>query len=370
MRSSAGQQTLPRYLEIGRILRERVQCGEIPVGEKLAGERQLARDFGVSPVTMSRALAELAREGIVVRVPGDGTYVRSEGDGRGSSDMTARHLYEILVDTSPIGQPMANYYMGTVMSGLQEAVVQHGCFVRFLRPGAPGARLRLEPKPRQGLLVLAPLAERGGEVAEMARRIPLVVCGARWPGVQVPTVDSDNVEAASQVVEYLLRLGHRDIALVCSPPIRTNSVDRLDGYRRALLCNGVQPREELIVHSAFQYEMGSGAAAQLDALMRSTGAPTALFATDYSLALESMARLRALGLHIPNDVSVVGFDDSLSAPYLSPPLTTVQQPLQQMGRRAAEMLLDLIEGGGHACPVAVCSCTLVVRGSCRSTRHD
>jgi DNA-binding LacI/PurR family transcriptional regulator len=369
MKTSGDPQTEPRYVEIGRNLREQIRRGDLAAGQRLVGERQLAREFGVSPVTMGRALADLARDGVLVRVPGVGTFVADGEAQRVSAVDRARRTFEILVDTSPIDQPLANHYMGPVMGGLQEAAAEHGCAVRFLDQGRTTGPTAAEISEGQGVLYLAPLACRRAEVEELARSAPVVACGVRWPGSLVSTVDSDNVGAAAQVVDYLTRLGHTRILLLTSPAQRTDTVDRIVGFRQALVDHGIDPCNDLFLEADQQEGIGETALGRLDVLMCGRDAPTALFATDYALALESMARLRSLGLHIPNDVSVVGFDDPISAAYLSPPLTTVRQPLREMGRRAAEMLLDLIEHGTQACPTHVFPCTLVVRGSCRSTRH-
>ncbi len=369
MSTSDAPQTAPRYLEIGQELRERIRVGDLAAGQRLGGERQLAREFGVSPVTMSRALAELAREGVVVRIPGAGTFVSDAGVSRANAVVRTRESLEILVDTSPIDQPLANHYMGLVMGGLQEAAAEHGCAVRFLDAARTHTLKPSDIGPGQGLLYLAPLNARRAEADALGESRAVVAFGVRWPGARVTTVDSDNVDAAAQAVDYLVRLGHRDIALMTAQFHRTNTMDRIDGFRQQLRAHGIEPRPDLIIEAAFQEEMGDLALKHLDSIMCGRDAPTALFATDYTLALEAMARLRSMGLHIPNDVSVVGFDDPISAAYLSPPLTTLRQPLREMGRRAAELLLDLVEHGARPCANEVFPCTLVIRGSCRSTRH-
>lgn len=369
MKTSDQPESAPRYIAIGKVLRERISRRELAPGQRLAGERQLAREFGVSPVTMGRALAELADSGVLVRVPGVGTFV-SEGDaGRNPADPHGRRTMEILVDTSPIDQPLANHYMGPVMGGLQECAAQHGCAVRFIEQSRSGRLSASDVGEGRGVLYLAPLNSRREEAEDLARSVPVVACGVRWPGSSVATVDSDNIDASAQVVDYLTRLGHRRILLLTSPVYRTDTVDRVEGFCKALEDHGIDVDQDLILTAAHQESIGEDTIGKFDTLMCGRDAPTALFATDYALALESIARLRSMGLHIPNDVSVVGFDDPFSAAYLSPPLTTVRQPLREMGLRAAEMLLDAIEHGVRACRAELFPCTLVIRGSCRSTQH-
>lgn len=359
---------MPLYLEISLALRGRVERGELAPGQKLAGERTLAREYGASPVTLSRALGVLVRDGLLVRRAGSGTYVCEALATLEADPGRSRVHNEILVDTSPIDQPLFNHYMGPVMDGIRLAAEAHGCVVRFLDGKASGALTPAELGPRQGLLLLAPLADRADAAEELARTRPVVACGVQWPDRKVPSVDSDNVDAARQVVDYLARLGHQRILLLTSPDLRTDTRDRRAGFRLATAEHGLE--SDLQLEAEGPEALGNAGRQGLRALMLGRDAPTALFATDYMLALEAMARLREMGLHLPNDVSVVGFDDPVSAAYLSPPLTTVRQPLRRMGRQAAEMLLDLIDHGVHECPAAVFPCSLIVRGSCRSTRHE
>lgn len=361
--------TRPRYVEVGHELRERIENGVYALGQRLVGERQLAREFGVSPVTMSRALAELVRDGMIVRVSGAGTFVSSIGTVAPTAGQV-RGVNEILVDTRPIDQPQANHYTGPVLNGLLEAATEHGFAVRFIGQ-SDGDRLASSHwRDGRGILYLAPYNSRHSEIEAQAQRCPVVACGVTWPGTRVATVGSDNAGAAAQVVRYLVRLGHREIVLVAPPGLYSDTLDRVTGYKQGLHAHGIELRADLVVETAGQAQFGDSAARYFDDLMLLRRAPTAVFVTGYPLALEAMLRLRSNGLHIPNDVSVVGFDDPISAAYLTPPLTTVRQPLKDIGRRAAALLLALIAHGASARRAEVLPCSLVVRSSCRSTRHE
>ncbi len=362
----SGDTSSPLYLEIAQILQGQIESGELQPGQKLSGERQLAREFGVSPVTMSRALTELAKRGLVNRTPGAGTYVQANVVSRREQPISQM---EIVVDTSPITQPYANHYMGPVMSGVQEIAATHGFGIRFVNDG--GELLKPEDiRANQGLLLLGPLADRLEQAIMLSRLRPVVACGVRWGHAQVTCVDSDNVAAASQVVHYLVRLGHRQLALLTSPPNRNDTIDRIAGYQQAVLECGLNDSVDRLLTTNDPSVMGSDSQRQFDAMMTSRSAPTAIFVTEYTLALQVITRIRALGLHVPNDVSVVGFDDPVSAAYLSPPLTTVHQPLREMGRRSAELLLEVMEKGPGYYGQELFPCTLMMRSSCRSTNHD
>jgi LacI family transcriptional regulator len=141
--------------------------------------------------------------------------------------------------------------------------------------------------------------------------------------------------------EHLLRLGHRRIGAITGPAEYLCSRARVDGYRSALDRAGLPFDPDLVRHGDFQHEGGFGHGSDL---LSRADPPTAIFAGSDQQALGVYEAARLRGLRIPEDLSVVGFDDLPAARWVSPPLTTVRQPLADMGRVAAEMLGDLIEG--------------------------
>jgi LacI family transcriptional regulator len=183
------------------------------------------------------------------------------------------------------------------------------------------------------------------------RNIPLVLGDRYLPGLVVDTVVPDNVGGAYLAVAHLAALGHRRIAFVTTDNLATSSVaERLLGYRLALEANqgGYDPR--LILSSPTTpraWPAGPGPAAQTSARIAEfleRAAPTAVFALHDRLALDVYTAAAICGLRIPEDLSVVGFDDDLVASAASPALSTVAQPWEQMGRRMATMVLDRLEG--------------------------
>jgi LacI family transcriptional regulator len=141
--------------------------------------------------------------------------------------------------------------------------------------------------------------------------------------------------------EHLLSLGHRRIAAITGPAEYLCSRARVDGYRSALERAGLPFDPDLVRHGDFQHEGGFGHGSDLLSL---ADPPTAIFAGSDQQALGVYEAARQHGMVIPRDLSVVGFDDLPVARWVSPPLTTVRQPLAEMGRLAAGMLGDLIEG--------------------------
>ena len=172
--------------------------------------------------------------------------------------------------------------------------------------------------------------------------IPLIVIDpVNAPGPEVPSVGATNWAGGISATEHLLELGHRRIAVISGPDPFLCSRARVDGYRYALDRAGIAHDPELVRYGDFQHEGGFRCAVELLDL---ADPPTAIFAGSDQMALGVYEAARQRGLLIPRDLSVVGFDDLPVARWLSPPLTTVRQPLTDMGRVAAEMLWGLVEG--------------------------
>jgi LacI family transcriptional regulator len=160
--------------------------------------------------------------------------------------------------------------------------------------------------------------------------------------------------------EHLLRLGHRRIGFIAGPRQLLCSRARLDGYRAGLDAAGVELRPEYVRPGNFYHEAGfEGGAALLDL----PEPPTAIFASSDQMALGVYEAVRLRGLRVPDDISVVGFDDLPEARWSSPPLTTVRQPLAEMGLLAARTVLRLARGEELESPRIELATELVVRDS-------
>jgi LacI family transcriptional regulator len=198
--------------------------------------------------------------------------------------------------------------------------------------------------------------------AELRRlNMPVVVVDpAGVPSMDVPTIGATNWTGGRLATEYLLSLGHRRIGFIAGPTSLLCSRARLDGYRAALEASGVPVDDSLIYQGDFYHESGfAGGTALLDM----DKSPTAIFASSDQMALGVYEAVRQRGLRVPNDVSVVGFDDLPEVRWSSPPLTTIRQPLAEMGLLAARTVLRLAQGEKIESPRVELATELVVRDS-------
>ncbi|KAA9165859.1 LacI family transcriptional regulator [Amycolatopsis acidicola] len=220
---------------------------------------------------------------------------------------------------------------------------------------------RLKSSGREGLIVVtSELSLAQVEGFARAGLALVVIDPLNLPRVEVTSVGATNWNGGVSATEHLLGLGHRRIAFAGGPVGASCGQARLHGYRAALENAGLTPDPELVLHGAFEYpdglEMGTR-------LLELENPPTAVFAASDATALGVMEAARRKGLRVPEDLSVVGFDDTMLAALTTPGLTTVRQPLQDMGRVALRTLLRLAAGetlDSHHVELAT---NLVERGS-------
>ncbi len=189
--------------------------------------------------------------------------------------------------------------------------------------------------------------------------LPLVVAGRPEHTETLSYVDVDNVMGAYQAVTHLIHRGYKRIGTITGALNTTAALDRQAGYRRALQDHGHAPEETLIAQGDFT-EIGGYYTMQR--LLRQR--PDAVFVASDTMALGALRAIHEVGLKVPADIALVGFDDLPPAMQADPPLTTIRQPVLSFGAKAVEMLLDIIENGPEPTRRVVFGVELIVRKSC------
>jgi LacI family repressor for deo operon, udp, cdd, tsx, nupC, and nupG len=188
---------------------------------------------------------------------------------------------------------------------------------------------------------------------------PLVLAAEPLMRSRLPTVGVDHAGGAEEAVRHLIHLGHRRIAHIAGLDSVLSAGSRMEGYRKALRAARISVDESLIQRGSFTVDSGTSA---MHALLRQRRMPTAVFCANDQMAMGAIRALRSLGLRVPADVSVIGFDDGELAEIYDPPLTTVHIPRFDVGYQAMMTLADVIS---HARPVR--SVTLPTRLVVRAT---
>jgi LacI family transcriptional regulator len=307
--------------------------------------RVLNNRSDVSPATRRRVEDLLEHHGYRRRASRPGT--RAQLVDLVFNDLDSPWAVEILRGVEKVAHAAS---VGTVVSAVHH---QAGAAQHWLA----GVRARNS----DGVILVT--SELAPQLHAELRRLGLptvVIDPAGVPTFDIPTVGATNWAGGRSAVDHLLSLGHRRIGIVTGPLEVLCSRARLDGYRTALESAGVTVDERLVHQGDFSHESGFTGGS---ALLGLDSPPTAVFASSDQMALGVYEAARRHGLRVPDDLSVVGFDDLPQARWSPPPLTTVRQPLAEMGDTAARTLLQLIDGETLDVPRVELATRLVVRAS-------
>ncbi|WP_315385657.1 LacI family DNA-binding transcriptional regulator [uncultured Stenotrophomonas sp.] len=304
----------------------------------------IAKHVGVSAGTVSRALSRPDKV-----LPATRTRIEQAALALGYVPNTVARTLKTqrsgkLLVTVP---DIANPFFAQILQGAEDAAQAVGYAVLLgdtqnLPEREERYAQMLRRNEADGLIVLGHrLPPTAREIVQQQGAEAPVVNGCEFdPALGIPSVHIDNAAAARAVMEHLYGLGHERIAVVGGPPDNPLHRQRLEGVRGAGKARG-RLRSLSVVPGDFSLESGHAAAR---ALLGGASKPTAIFCFSDQMALGAMAACRDLGLRVPEDLSIVGFDDLASSSYLSPPLTTIRQPMREIGVRAVKLLLAIIEG--------------------------
>ncbi|MCL4514209.1 MAG: LacI family transcriptional regulator [Firmicutes bacterium] len=331
--------------------------------------KDVARIADVSPSTVSRVIAGHPRISVATQ-----QKVRKAMRELGyHPNEIARSLVTRTTNTLGLVIPyaaenaFANPFFPEVLRGIG-TVAQSAGFLMLLGAGSTekeGRNLSLQMLRRRRVDGVILLGVRAGDqlIEDLLEEEHSFVVIGRVPDDRVAWVNNDNVAAARQVVEHLIHLGHRRIALVNGPDDFVVCQDRLEGYRQALAAHGMGFDPALVADGRFTESGGAEAA---ETLLKIPGGerPTAIFAIDDLMALGVVRAARAKNLRIPQDLAVAGFNDDPIAAHLEPALTTVRIPIFQMGAAAAGMLIGLVTRELDRPAQLILPAELVIRQSC------
>ena len=210
-----------------------------------------------------------------------------------------------------------------------------------------------------GLIVIGSILSLD-ELNRVNSIVPTIVVGREVEGWGKQCLFIDNEQSGYDATKHLINLGHRRIAHITGIKGHQDSVRRMAGYRRALTEAGIEVDEGLIIEGHFD---GNSGAIAIQNLINSGKEFSAIFSSNDMMAYGAKLALFRLGLRVPEDVSIIGFDDQAESAFVTPPLTTVRQPARELGQAAADTLLKLIEGVEYELPSL--STEIVVRESTR-----
>ena len=329
---------------------------------------QIAEEVGVSAMTVSNVL--------------NGKPGASEETRRRVTQVAERLGYQPNVSArnlkggrtgliGVIALDLTNQYGLEIVRGIAEelANVEREMLINATYQDAAREKDRVEFLARglvDGVLMVAPVLEDQTVTFLRQAALPCVIIDPRRLDVPLPRVSVDNYQGMRKGTQHLIDLGHTRIGYICGEPDMDSTSIRCSGYRDALRLAGLEVDERLVASCDFSYACGFRTATA----MIEDFAPTAIVAGADLIALGAIDAARAQGLDVPSDFSVVGFDDLPQAAQSFPGLTTVRQPLHDMGETGARALLSLIDGQQLLMDRLILPTELVVRNSTAAPAAD
>ena len=322
----------------------------------------IAREAQVSAMTVSRALnnrpgvSENTRERVraVAQDLGYVANVQAKRLAGGKTQVVGMVVPDIGTE-----------YVGEIVRGVGDALERSGydllLYTTHRDPDRERERLFGVAKGMaDGMLSLLPKTIDHHIKLLEKLKLPVVIVDHLGADTKLPMIGTDNFRGACQAVQHLTELGHKRIGFITGDLETGAATERLRGYREGLKSAGL-PFDEVLVRESDFYQPRSFEAAT--ELLLLPNPPTALFASNDVSAYGAVAAVQELNMRVPDDVSVIGFDDIPSARQVHPSLTTIRQPLYDMGAAATRLLLSLLEGGKAGVPRISLPTTLVERES-------
>lgn len=372
------------YEQIVDYLKNKILNREFKTNQKLPTELELAEQFGVSRITSKRALEELKQEGMIYRIRGSGSFVAPiENLGNPkinelSQEMNTNKIISIVI---PFGEAENGLSKASTdglihnVRGVSEVLNENGYFLsihsehRDIKKEEEVLNKLYKNKVRG--IIYYPISDR--EHYEFLYRLyleeyPIITIDKYFDNIPISYVVTDNESGGYKATKYLLDLGHKNIAYASDVTIESASSvrQRYFGYCKALKESGISMSKEL-VNVGFKKD---GAVVYLESLFKNIikdfiqKEVTGIVAVNDMIASFLMRAALDLNIKVPDDISIVGFDNLELGKHLQVPLTTISQSFYEIGRTAARLLIDWIESGKHTYSKIVLPAELIIRNSC------
>lgn len=355
------------YGQIAQKIRELIVDGELRSGTQLPSETDMINKYQVSRGTIRQALATLENEGLIYRIHGSGSYVAEPVPNiKTPQEHHERQIGLVLCEAG-------DQLNMELLIGAEQTARARGYRLVF---NYSEDNVELQKRNIERLIadnisgiILFPVDSRdqvNDLYAVIQQNIPLVLIDRYLDEIETNYVVANNIDGAFRAVEHLIILGNRRIAFIY-PSARSLEItslrDRLSGYKNALATYAL-PYDESLIYNVYNAQDEN-----INHVLEAVGTPSAIFAANDQIALSIMKTAQKLGIRIPQELALVGFDDLSFTSYLNPPLTTIRQPRIEIGSRACNVLIDDIEGIVKQQRHIEMPTSLIIRESCGVRLH-
>jgi LacI family transcriptional regulator len=326
--------------------------------------RDVAKLAGVAPITVSRVINDSeevnpATRQRVKKAVEELNYVPNIL----AKSLRSKRSHTIALVVSDVTNP----FYTTIARGVEDTAAQSGFHVILCNtdenPDKEANYINILLQRRVDGIIISPTTDNRKQLASLKRQqVPCVLIDRQVPGCKSDVVRCDSREGARRLIWHLLHLDHRRIAMISGPRGISTADDRVEGYCQALRERGLPVEERLIKRGGYKQTSGYQLTQEL---LKDQPRPTAIFAANNFIAVGALQALREAGLNVPEDMALVCFDDIPQASLIYPFLTVVAQPAYEMGKVAAELLLERLAGKrNRKVREVMLETELIVRKSC------
>ncbi|HEX3048791.1 MAG TPA: GntR family transcriptional regulator [Bacillota bacterium] len=347
----------PKYLQLKEHLSNKIQRGELAPGDQIPSENLLAYQFQISRPTVRHALDDLENSGLIIRRQGRGAFVAH----------TSPRTETIAV----IVKSITNYIFPNIIDGIQEILHEAGFELLLFVSKNDSERevqilRRLRSEKISGIIIepaknlgLCHTLQSFREFEQ--RQIPYLFIHSYLPELDPAYVILDDYRGGYLATQYLLQLGHKSIAGIFKTDLR-QGLDRFNGYKKALQEYGIRTvpwwsGEYEAGHETYPFQF-------TQELLKRENRPTAIVCYNDQDAIRALEAIRMAGLKVPEDISIIGYNDSTLTTFSEIKLTSIKHPKQELGQEAARLIISMIQGRIEK-PRLVYQPELIIRSSCR-----
>ncbi|MCD6222032.1 GntR family transcriptional regulator [bacterium] len=347
------------YKKIKEEIKEQIESGRLKENDKIPSIVELSKKYNVSTITIRLAISELVKEGYLETRGSKGTYVKLK---KPDNKLIALFFYE---DTH-------NQFIGPIYSGIEQVLSIEGYHTVFLKTDgnqekeAKYLQEILEREP-EGIIISPASSSVDSPSVYFLRQlkeknIPIVFIDIKIENFECDYVETDNLQAGYEATKYLIEKGHKKIGIILARDVNTIR-ERFSGYLQCLKDNSIEfNRIYVKQHTNQKYYEETGYICGLE-LLNLKDPPTAIFCTCDGIAVGLYKACHEMNLKIPEDISVIGFDNLKFTEYMIPPLTTVSQEKKKMGKYAAKILMSRIKGSDGPVHKILLPHKIIERGS-------
>ena len=346
----------PKYILVENYIKAAIKKKELV--DKLPGERTLATQLGVSYMTVRKSIENLVTQGVLYKVPTKGAYVNHKKPQRHKNNTIGYFL-----DASMIAGISSPYY-SLIFDAIEKVAAKDNYSVVYFSDNNPDRLNRTLSKVDGVIATCVPRIEH--IVFDINQSVPIVVIDNSAADKTIPSVIIDNFNADVESVDYACSLGHSSIGFMTGLDDSDVGKNRYAGYQHGLSKNKIALDKSLVFRGNYSYQSGIEGAEYfltLDEL------PTTLICANDSMALGAIQRFSQEGLNIPEDISIIGFDNIEVASQIVPSLTTIASPIDEIAKHSFSILKALIEGKPIEQRHIALTAHLIKRDSCTTVKN-